>query len=155
MSYPPFCMFCGNKANWNSDFSCEDYGFDVDGIVGVYSCCNCNTTHYIIDVFLGDSQPRIIKYELITDENNTPSTIDSINVSHCILCSSTLNLLSVKQTHTKDILVSNSEEEQCISKFLKCTNCKTMYTLTDIDHHDEESTFYTKNIYINYSDEES
>ncbi|MBQ3423532.1 MAG: hypothetical protein IJH34_18155, partial [Romboutsia sp.] len=138
-----------------ADFNCEDYGFDVDGIVGVYTCCNCSTTHYIIDAFLGDSQPRIIKYEIL-EENNDAHLDLSKDISNCLLCSSKLNIISTKQIKGNDILILNSNVETCNTIKYKCNSCKTIYICVDIDYYNEsslatdsESIFYNRNIYIN------
>tara|TARA_R100000655_G_scaffold30189_2_gene60922 strand:- start:1275 stop:1460 length:186 start_codon:yes stop_codon:yes gene_type:complete len=38
------CWHCGTKLIWGNDFDFEDYGYDGEGIVSVFSCPNekCN-----------------------------------------------------------------------------------------------------------------
>lgn len=154
MSYPPYCVLCGQKANWNSDFNSEDYGFDVDGIVGVYTCCSCQTTNYIIDIFLEESQPRIIKYEIQQDDENNDCINIEQEISNCLLCSSNLNLLSCKPIETNDILINDSPIEPCIETIYECNECKQKYTVIDITtecdlyHDDDFPIFYSRSIYL-------
>lgn len=35
-----YCIFCGHKLKWQSDFTFEEFGEYGDGVVGVYTCSN-------------------------------------------------------------------------------------------------------------------
>ena len=36
------CHFCGTELIWNCDYTCEEFGYDIDGIVAILTCPNCN-----------------------------------------------------------------------------------------------------------------
>lgn len=38
-----YCPLCGHKLLWQSDFTFEDYGYEGEGIVGLYTCPNKQT----------------------------------------------------------------------------------------------------------------
>lgn len=38
-----YCPLCGNKLLWQSDFTFEDYGYEEDGIISIYTCQNKQT----------------------------------------------------------------------------------------------------------------
>ena len=159
MKYPPYCVLCGSKANWNSDFDCEDYGFDVEGVVGVYTCCNCQISQYIIDVFSEDEEMRIIKYEKadideLSEEDciNLLESDDTIN--NCFNCSHVLEEVSSKAIDVSDVLTHDSPIEPCVSTELYCSKCNIYYNVVDITSNNElypdeaDYIFFNRSIYV-------
>ncbi|CEN81842.1 hypothetical protein NE452_02000 [Paeniclostridium sordellii] len=74
----PFCILCGSKLVWQSDFDAEDYNYTKDGVVGIYQCSNspkCGAIFEIVDLFEEDEDYnntdvydyRFIKYTLDND----------------------------------------------------------------------------------------
>lgn len=50
------CFNCkSNKVSWKQDFSTEDYGMEIDGVVSRFSCPDCGARIiYIIPFDKGD-----------------------------------------------------------------------------------------------------
>lgn len=141
---PPYCMTCNPSKNnktieenktqlyWNSDFSTEDFGYEVDGIVGVYSCSdeNCGAVYEIADFFLeNDNDIRVIKYF-----KDTETQIKEDMISNCIYCA---NALEVKHILPTDESYGPYFENEGITTTLECTHCKQVYDVVDLYPIDE------------------
>lgn len=141
---PPYCMTCNPSKNnktieenktqlyWNSDFSTEDFGYEVDGIVGVYSCSdeNCGAVYEIADFFLeNDNDIRVIKYF-----KDTETQIKEERISNCIYCA---NALEVKHILPTDESYGPYFENEGITTTLECTHCKQVYDVVDLYPIDE------------------
>lgn len=175
MSYPPFCMFCNNPADtsentvtldntkpelldnkktiynlcWNSDFNCEDYGYDHEGIVGVYSCSHCDRTFNIIDIFLENSQPRIIKYNHYCDDEikNGPGIQAEPMINSCLYCATKLEPVSSEPSEECDPLIQDSPEEPVVKTTLYCPTCNLHYNVVDYTSETELYPCYDEDIY--------
>lgn len=46
------CFYCGEKAViWDGDFTADEYGYDVGGLIHECHCTHCNAqiTYFILD----------------------------------------------------------------------------------------------------------
>lgn len=41
------CFFCDTEVIWQNDFDAADYGYEDDGIVGVYVCPECGAEYEV------------------------------------------------------------------------------------------------------------
>lgn len=147
MSFPPYCIHCGAKVHWNNDYSCCDYGFDVEGVVGVYYCNNCDIDQYIIDAEIDSDDYRIVKCEHSTLKDETyDENIGRDLIANCLYCSKALSIIETNKIHKADVLIENSPVESCIETVMYCRNCKHEYTV--VDKGDDYSTFEFRNIFV-------
>lgn len=62
------CPNCGSdKMCWQNDFSFEDFGYEGDGIVSIWSCLDCETEVYIA-VPIKESDAKETSERKLTDE---------------------------------------------------------------------------------------
>lgn len=129
MSYPPYCICCGRKAHWSSDFDTSDYGYEVEGVVGVYSCSNdeCGAVYEIIDFFIeGKEDQRVIKYSRLEDNE---VKIEEEMISSCLYCSSKLDENGVAPT--TDVYGTEFECDG-VTTTLTCSKCNVTYDVVDL-----------------------
>ena len=120
--YPPYCVCCDSKCHWNSDWDANDYGYEHEGVIGLYSCSNCSLDFEIRDFLIDEKEVRSIKYSLpnIEDEDNDIDFNNiNIDVNYCLYCKSPLKV----KTHY------NNENEYVTIK--RCRNCKADYKVID------------------------
>lgn len=152
MSHPPYCINCISKdkpsqLHWNSDFSTEDYGFNVDGVVGVYSCPNeeCGAIYEIVDFFLDRGEDiRLIKYSREHTDESIKTKEEMI--STCLYCSNPLTKENIAPTSSK---YGPELESDGITTSLHCPNCFTEYDVVDL--YPVEDLFYEDDLDIRSS----
>lgn len=131
MSYAPYCVCCGRKAHWSSDFETSDYGYEVEGVVGIYTCSNedCKTVHEIIDFFIeGKEDQRVIKYSKFEEDEFEIKKEEGM-ISSCLYCSSILEEKGISPT--TDVY---GTEFECngITTTLTCPKCNVTYEVVDL-----------------------
>ena len=57
------CDDCRSTTYWCSDFDAEDYGYEFEGVVGVYSCPSCDTMYQIVSN-INTNEDFIIKEDM-------------------------------------------------------------------------------------------
>lgn len=45
------CSKCNIPTGWCNDFDAEDYGYEFEGVVGVYCCGECDTMYNVVSNF--------------------------------------------------------------------------------------------------------
>lgn len=133
MSYPPYCIRCGKKAHWSSDYDASDYGYEMEGVVGVYTCSdeNCGAVHEIIDFFIeGKEDQRVVKYSVFEDEETEINEVkEEEMISSCLYCSSKLDEVSILPT--TDVYGTEFECDG-VTTTLKCSKCNVTYDVVDL-----------------------
>lgn len=120
------CICCGTKTYWSSDWDASDYGYDCDGIIGVYICPNCNNHIEVRDLIINEVEERSIKYYLPDDEDDIKYEFVNIDVEHCLYCKNSLEKIKSKVPNDE----SDSGEEVITTKTCSC--CGTSYEIEDI-----------------------
>ncbi len=166
MSYGPYCLNCAKediksayRLQWGGDFSTEDFGFETDGIIGVYHCPHCSITYEVIDFFLEDEKDlRVIKYyDDFENESIEISTTEADMISTCIYCATGLYEVSKKPIE-EDIYNYACEvsEEEGIKTEMKCPSCETIYEVIDAYPAEELymdnqlSKYETRTVFLKY-----
>ncbi len=127
MSYPPFCIICGSKSNWSSDWDSEsDFRYEHPGVIGHYICSsyNCNAHLEIRDFLVSDlEEERSIKY-YFQDENKDGfyNLSQSEDVTCCLYCGKLLSSIE------SPFINQNSQ----IETQKKCLSCNVIYSIIDI-----------------------
>ena len=89
MDYPPYCICCGSRCIWSSDWDASDFGYKSEGVIGLYICSNidCNAHIEVRDLHTSAlSEERSLKYYFSED-----SFKSNISINNCLYCSSDLN----------------------------------------------------------------
>lgn len=156
MSYPPYCITNQHThyntlskipLQWNIDFSTEDYGYEIDGIVSIYTCPheNCNAHYKIITLHPSDNEIiKFINYSHSYTEDINPNNKNDM-ISHCIYCANELVILN--QTLNAEIKVPIYDKFTGTKTLLKCSNCNTKYEVIDSSSL-EDSLYNARNIFI-------
>ena len=55
------CEVCNSKLVWCNDFSSDDFGYEFEGIVGVYQCCDCELMYSFISNFDTDEEYLVLE----------------------------------------------------------------------------------------------
>lgn len=50
------CEVCNTQLGWCSDFDTEDLGYEFEGVVGIYHCCECELMYGFISNFDTDEE---------------------------------------------------------------------------------------------------
>lgn len=150
MCYPPFCIICGSKSNWSSDFDVEsDLGFQCSGVISHYVCSshNCNAHLDIKDLLLNNLQEeRSIKY-YFQDESrdgfyNLPQNKD---IYYCLYCGEVLQALDLQ----------SSPQNIASELHKKCMTCDTTFIIQDLypisllsNDDDYSDLYYSRTIFL-------
>lgn len=128
--YPPYCICCGNnhQAHWSSDWDASDYGYDCEGIIGLYICSNCGTHIEVRDFYINEKEEeRSIKYYIPDYEEESDEYEEvSDDMGYCLYCSSTLEVLETKPYK------AHEEDGEGVFTKKKCPHCETIYEIEDI-----------------------
>lgn len=146
MSFPPFCMNCKAKYElniknkksliWCSDYDASELGFDLDGIVGVYTCPDedCQQIYEVMDFFIDENhEQRVIKYSRSIEEN-VDSEQDEPMIDTCLYCASSL---AFKECNPTTDVYGTEFECDGITTTLECTHCGTIYDVVDLHPTDD------------------
>ena len=159
MSHPPYCIACISNEHisygkssksplqWNNDFSTEDYGYEFDGVISVYSCPheNCNAHYDIINFYTNDNEAvKVIKYCYLSDENIYINNKKEM-ISHCLYCAN--ELVKISHTSNSKIKTPLYSEFDGTKTVLKCSNCNTEYEVIDSPSLEDDIYLY-RDIFI-------
>lgn len=128
------CICCGSKTYWSSDWDASDYGYDCEGIIGVYICSSCNTHIEVRDFIINGEEERSVKYYLPNYEDDIKYDFVNIDIGHCLYCKDTLEKVD------KEVLIESDYDEEVI-KVKKCTSCGSSYEIEDIFPLDDLYTY--------------
>lgn len=160
MPYPHFCIACMSKEHvcndkysrsallWENTFSSDDYGFETDGIIGVYSCMHedCNANYDIIDFYIGIDKNeiiRVIRYCYLFDEEHSSNTEKKM-ISHCLYCAD--KLVEISQTSSSKIKTPLYDCDGT-ETLLQCPNCSIKYNIIDFLSSEDE-LYISRDIFI-------
>ena len=124
--YAPYCVCCKGSAHWSSDWDASDYGFDCEGIIGLYICSNCGTHIEVRDLYINKIEERSIKYYVPQYEEDDEYEESSNDVDYCLYCNSTL-----VETESKPYKEHEDDGEGVFTK-KECPHCDTIYEIQDI-----------------------
>lgn len=126
------CLCCGSNTYWSSDWDPSDYGYDYEGIIGVYICSKCNTHVEVRDFLINENtEERSVKYylpdyeedELKNEEELEVYDMVSEDIRYCLYCNTKLETLK------EDIL---DMYEDGVLTIKKCPHCEAIYEVEDV-----------------------
>lgn len=128
---PPYCICCGNhhQAHWSSDWDASDYGYECDGVIGLYICSNCGTHIEVRDLYINETEERSLKYyipDYLDDDEIEEYEETTGEMDYCIYCSSTLETLETKPYK------AHEDDGEGVLTIKKCNYCESIYEIEDI-----------------------